>query len=63
MESELHSAGSQPAPDNNVQHLNALHVAPTCGKCPELDKRNGTLDGYKWCKRYERYTKPEHVGC
>lgn len=47
----------------SIPYLTNLKSSPTCNKCPELNKKKGTLDGYKWCERYQRYTKPEHVGC
>ncbi len=61
-ETITHSAGFAPAPEH-VQMLNALHMSNTCNLCGDMDRKNGTLDGYKYCNRYQRYTRPDHVGC
>lgn len=58
------SAGSIPAQINpHEQLLNAPHAVETCGQCGNLDRNRVTRDGYKWCSKFMRYTRPDHVGC
>lgn len=68
----VESAGTIPALNPHEQLLNRLHQVHTCGQYKlkpdgetktKKSRSRRVLEGYIWCNKYNRYTKPDHVGC